>query len=134
MDKGFSSFQKKMAHRDEYEMENLTRLPVTKKDKQELKHMRHLAKTGKHKANVMSLTEFGDVSGFLADMPEDYGSKSRKKGKKSGGSALKGFREAQARVKDATSVMRKAQKIGKNEEGKAKKKHKKRPIVSDFAF
>ena len=134
MDKSFNSFQKKLAHREDYEMENLTRLPVTKKDKKEMKHMRHLAKTGKHKASVMSLQEFGDVGGFMADLPADYGSVKQKKGKKSGGSALKGFREAQARVKDAASVMRKAQKVGKDEETKAKKKHKKRPQVSDFAF
>eukprot|EP00398_MALV-I-01_sp_L67-1_P000071 gene71-349_t len=133
MDKSYRNFKAKLAHREEYELENMTRLPMSKADKKELKHMRHLAKTGKHRANVMSLTEFAEVDSFLQDLPAEGPGNKKKKGKKNvGGSALKGFRHAQAQAKEAASVLRKA--AGGKESTKKTKKHRKRPLVNDMAF
>eukprot|EP00400_MALV-I_sp_L67-5_P000947 gene947-501_t len=134
LDKSFASFKKKLAHREEYEMENMTRLPTTRADKKEMKHMRHLLRTGKQAGNVMSLGEFAEIDSFIRDVDVNDTGKSKKKKKVGSGSALKGFRDAQQFAKDANSVVRKAGKFGVSEGKKGTKKHRKKPKVSDFAF
>lgn len=88
--------KREATHRNDFEEDNMRRMAMTKKEKQNEKRLRDAHRTGSGRSGTMSLNDFADVSGIVADLG------------RSGGSAVSGFKKARARVEETKAAVERA--------------------------